>query len=470
MSPVARASSSVPSVGADALDLLVIYRYAWTAAYTVLLRMLRSEPVNSVGTCSSCHDSWTWSECEASTASSSSLVRTPSAVKPPSVTSSRLASVHQTGPAYRSNNAGDGPEKTRDRKSWFPRFKSNWLGTYRSKQMFHCCECAVADAQHARYKGSEGKHCACGQDQWHLAKTIEEAEYNRRMEISKALGGLRYDEALERLKTMGTSELDLKRIRCESDETSVTSTSSSVASSVIDDHLSDSVHVSKRIKNEPGLVERAPSPATRAYANANANAAFGLDTASTTGLTQELLQKLSNHPVYPSSGSYTPLHGDYSTSNYDQLVVPVPFGADEDGFGELLQGFLEEGDPRNGHAMYPPSHFNRGSTSMAASRGQDGGYIATHGSAPHQRPSTQSYPQAPSTFPVGDVDAFDFFNDGHSRGGVPSSSQYSSVGYQQQQHAQYGRPHIGGVSSYHHHPHSSSMAPPLATSTSFSIV
>ncbi|KAF1319906.1 hypothetical protein FI667_g12792, partial [Globisporangium splendens] len=477
-SPVVR-TLSVPFAGASALDLLVIYRYAWTAVHTVLVRMLRPQLVNSVGASSSSYYSWQWSECETSTTSSSSLLRTPSAMKPPSVSSTRLASVHQTGPAYRSNNAGDGPEKTRDRKSWFPRFKSNWLGTYRSKQMFHCCECAVADAQHARYKGSEGKHCACGQDQWHLAKTIEEAEYNRRMEISKALGGLRYDEALERLKTMGTSELDLKRIRCESDETSVTSTSSSVASSVVDDHLSDSVHVNKRIKNEPGLVERAPSPATRAYANVNANAsaAFGLDsaTASATGLTQELLQKLSSHPSYPPSGSYTPLHGDYSTSNYDQLVVPVPFGADEDGFGELLQGFLEEGDPRNGHAAYPPSHYNRVSASMGAPRGQYGGYNATsvpHGSAPHQRSSAQSYPQAPSTFPVGDVDAFDFFNDGHSRGGLPSSSRYSSAsaGYQQQQHAQYSRPHIGGASSYHHHPHSSSMAPPLATSTSFSIV
>jgi hypothetical protein len=87
-------------------------------------------------------------------------------------------SVHQTGTRYSSNNAGDGPEKTRDCKAG-SRFKANWLGTFRSKQMFQCCECAVVapangsslSSQAGRYKGAEGKHCRCGEWQWHLAKS-----------------------------------------------------------------------------------------------------------------------------------------------------------------------------------------------------------------------------------------------------------------------------------------------------------
>ncbi|DAZ95440.1 TPA: hypothetical protein N0F65_013009 [Lagenidium giganteum] len=132
-------------------------------------------------------------------------------------------SIHQTGTKYRSNNAGDGPEKTRDRKNWFPRFKSNWLGTYRSKEMFACCECALAELKNARYKGAEAKHCKCGKDQWHLAKMVEETEYNRRMDISKSFGGLKYDEAMLRMRgEAGSAEHqvndDRKRIRCESAE------------------------------------------------------------------------------------------------------------------------------------------------------------------------------------------------------------------------------------------------------------
>lgn len=134
--------------------------------------------------------------------------------------SPRLHCIHQTGKSYRSNNAGDGPEKTRDRKNWFPRFKSTWLGTYRSKQMFVCCECAVHTATNGRYKASDGKHCACGRDQWHLAKVVEETEYNRRMEICKMYGGMRYDEALLRMNgSAGHSPAEtsgVKRTRCES--------------------------------------------------------------------------------------------------------------------------------------------------------------------------------------------------------------------------------------------------------------
>lgn len=413
-------------------------------------------------------------------------------------------SVHQTGTGYRSNNAGDGPEKTRDRKSWFPRFKSNWLGTYRSKQMFHCCECAVADAPSARYKGSEGKHCACGQDQWHLAKTIEEAEYNRRMEISKALGGLRYDEALERLKAMGTSEHDLKRLRCESDEASVASSCSSV-----DDHadVDSAMHSSKRIKNEPGLERSAPlpSPATRAYGSSlqrklSASSSFGLDPVPTGGsgatLTAELLQKINSHHSY-SSGLYTPLSGDYLSDH----LVPAPF-ADEEGFGELLQGFLED-DPRGSYSSHYPQPAPQQqqqsarltpASSSARSAQPYGGYstpfLPGSGSNDHhqqqqlQQPHHeqhqqqqllhQRYPQAPSTLPPppqGDVD-FEFFPDGHPRT-MMAPAQQQAAGYYPHSHShlhhhhhhhhaqsEYARPHLA-------HPHHVAV---VASPSSFSIV
>lgn len=409
-------------------------------------------------------------------------------------------SVHQTGTGYRSNNAGDGPEKTRDRKSWFPRFKSNWLGTYRSKQMFHCCECAVADAPGARYKGSEGKHCACGQDQWHLAKTIEEAEYNRRMEISKALGGLRYDEALERLKAMGTSEHDLKRLRCESDEASVASSCSSV-----DDHADAAAleHASKRIKSELALDRSAPlsSPATRAYGSSLQRklsaSSFGLEPVPTTGaaLTAELLQKINTHHAY-SGGLYTPLSGEYSSDH----LMPAPF-ADEEGFGELLQGFLED-DPRGSYSSHYQQHYyyhhhhpsqyqqhhasgaRLTPTASARPAPQYGGGYSTplllgssSSSSEHPR-----YPQAPPTMPLpphSDVD-FEFFADGHSRAMVPPPGHSAAAagasngsGYYPPTnnnhylphplHAQspYARPHLA-------HPHGGPVM--VASPQSFSIV
>lgn len=381
-------------------------------------------------------------------------------------------SIHQTGTKYRSNNAGDGPEKTRDRKSWFPRFKSNWLGTYRSKQMFHCCECAVVDAQSARYKGSEGKHCACGQDQWHLAKTIEEAEYNRRMEISKALGGLRYDEALERLKAMGTSEHDLKRLRCESDEASVSSSCSSIDDHSVDSSSTDGAapHASKRIKNEPSGSERGPplpSPATRAYGSqlrrtsSAGSSGFGLEPVSalpsaTSSLTAELLQKI-NHSY--SSGMYTPLGGDYSggPAAYDHLVPP-PF-ADEEGFGELLQGFLED-DPRS--STYPSylqqqqQQYNARYTSAPLTARPAAHYSSSSsyhtpflsGSIPpndQQLQQQQRYPQAPSTLPpppLGDVD-FEFFPDSHARSAAPPTAAAGAYYAPHMQQLPYGtRPHL----------------------------
>ncbi|KAG6583220.1 uncharacterized protein IUM83_05925 [Phytophthora cinnamomi] len=263
--------------------------------------------------------------------------------------------VHQTGTRYSSNNAGDGPEKTRDRKSWFPRFKSNWLGTFRSKQMFHCCECAVVPpangssltSQAGRYKGAEGKHCRCGKDQWHLAKSVEETEYNRRMEISKALGGMRYDEAVLRLRSMGQSELDFKPSEQIVNAGSPTlprntrgfaPTSSSLSAS--------SANPPKRARSASS--GPLPSPPTRTYA-----------------APQLMKPELSTLPTMPSQmygyespakqyGTYVPVYGnngiEYSQAaqpqhpgEYEQLAQ-APFG-DEEGFGELLQGILED-DPR----------------------------------------------------------------------------------------------------------------------------
>lgn len=473
------ASTSAPMVirPQPALPTALVYQYVLAATSAILVHMLLLRCKADFGGSTESVAYQQSVDSSNSSSSSSSNEPSPSALRPqPSVAGSSSApsrgadSIHQTGTKYRSNNAGDGPEKTRDRKSWFPRFKSNWLGTYRSKQMFHCCECAVVDAASARYKGSEGKHCVCGQDQWHLAKTIEEAEYNRRMEISKALGGLRYDEALERLRAMGTSELDLKRLRCESDEASVTS--SSTSSSGLDDPA-DGPHASKRIKNEP-----LPSPATRAYGSQQRKSAasFGLDPVTlpsvnaSTGLTAELLQKINQSY---SSGSYTPLGGDYlgGAATYDHLV-PASF-ADEENFGELLQGFLED-DPRHassgyGHPHYQPQQqqlrqpqysYNHSSSYIPGSTAPVG-----HQPQPHHH----RYPQAPSTLPPppqGEVD-FEFFSDGHHRTMAPPSSSSSSSGYYGQPHhngaqphsSQYGRPHLA-------HPHSS-MA---ASSTSFSIV
>ncbi|GAB9464848.1 hypothetical protein Gpo141_00002273 [Globisporangium polare] len=482
-----RPSAPTSAVAQPALMTALVYQYVLAATSAILVHMLlRSSNADFGGSSETVTYQSQSDDPDSSTSSSSSSSSScgPSARRPSatatSIPSRGADSIHQTGTKYRSNNAGDGPEKTRDRKSWFPRFKSNWLGTYRSKQMFHCCECAVVDAASARYKGSEGKHCVCGQDQWHLAKTIEEAEYNRRMEISKALGGLRYDEALERLKAMGTSELDLKRLRCESDEASVTS--SSTSSSVGDDSNSaDGPHGSschKRIKNEP-----LPSPATRAYGSqqrAKAAASFGLDPVAlpsvnaSTGLTAELLQKINQSY---SSGSYTPLGGDYlgGAASYDHLV-PASF-ADEENFGELLQGFLED-DPRHVSGSGYPSHYQQPQHSRQPQYSYNNNassYIPGGSSAPmgHQQPHHHRYPQAPSTLPPppqGEVD-FEFFSDGHHRGMAPAQTTSSSAsGYYGQPHhsgavphgSQYGRPHLA-------HPHSS-MAAPLASSTSFSIV
>lgn len=247
-------------------------------------------------------------------------------------------SVHQTGTKYRSNNAGDGPEKTRDRKNWFPRFKSNWLGTYRSKQMFLCCECAVGDVASARYKGAEGKHCSCGSDQWHLAKSVEEQEYNRRMEVSKAFGGMRYDEAVLRLKSMGGSEKDLARLRCESDDKS-------------------SVDGSETPEQHTNYTPKVESPASRTYATSRSEREH-----LTFGLGQ---QQPQHSPAFPKHyqgppSVYAPLEAEFlggggGALNHHQAYeqhVTAPF-TDEENFTDLLQGILEDDHHGIKREQYP---------------------------------------------------------------------------------------------------------------------
>ncbi|GMF09929.1 unnamed protein product [Phytophthora lilii] len=265
-------------------------------------------------------------------------------------------SVHQTGTRYSSNNAGDGPEKTRDRKSWFPRFKSNWLGTFRSKQMFQCCECAVVPpangssllTQAGRYKGAEGKHCRCGKDQWHLAKSVEETEYNRRMEISKALGGMRYDEAVLRLRSMGQSELDFKPSEHIVNAGSPTQPRSTRGFAPV-----PTPSLSSSNNNPPKRARSVssgplPSAGTRAYAPPQ------LMKPELTTLPTMSSQVYGYENPAKQYGTYAPVYGnngiEYAQSaqpqhpgEYDQLT-PAPFG-DEEGFGELLQGILED-DPR----------------------------------------------------------------------------------------------------------------------------
>ncbi|KAE9044777.1 hypothetical protein PR003_g2112 [Phytophthora rubi] len=262
--------------------------------------------------------------------------------------------VHQTGTRYSSNNAGDGPEKTRDRKSWFPRFKSNWLGTFRSKQMFHCCECAVAppangsslSSQAGRYKGAEGKHCRCGKDQWHLAKSVEETEYNRRMEISKALGGMRYDEAVLRLRSMGQSELDFKPSEHMVNTGSPTQPRSTRG-------FAPSSTSSIGHDNPPKRARSAssgplPSAASRPYVSPQLMKPdlSTLPTMSSQmyGYENPAKQYGGYTPVYDNNGmEYAQAAQPQHPGEYEQLTQ-APFGGEE-GFGELLQGILED-DPR----------------------------------------------------------------------------------------------------------------------------
>ncbi|ETM51490.1 hypothetical protein PPTG_19204 [Phytophthora nicotianae INRA-310] len=313
-------------------------------------------------------------------------------------------SVHQTGTSYSSNNAGDGPEKTRDRKSWFPRFKSNWLGTFRSKQMFHCCECAVVpptsgsslSSQAGRYKGAEGKHCRCGKDQWHLAKSVEETEYNRRMEISKALGGMRYDEAVLRLRSMGQSELDFKpseHMINAGSPTQLRSTRSFAPAS-----SSATSNPPKRVRSvSSGPL---PTPVTRTYA-APQFVKSELSTLPTMsshmyGYENPAKQYGSYAPVYGNNGiEYTQAAQPHHPSEYEHLT-PAPFG-DEEGFGELLQGILED-DSRVAAGATMGLSPNQANAYAGARYGYYTGAPAVNGSvAPLKRTmSMPSYAMTPS--------------------------------------------------------------------------
>ncbi|CAI5744846.1 unnamed protein product [Peronospora destructor] len=311
-------------------------------------------------------------------------------------------SVHQTGTGYSSNNTGDGPEKTRDRKSWFPRFKSNWLGTFRSKQMFHCCECAVVPSpsnsslltQAGRYKGAEGKHCRCGKDQWHYAKSVEETEYNRRMAISKALGGMRYDEAVLRLRSMGQSELDFKPSEFHGSPTQQRSSCDFAPSSSFASLSSSNPPKRGRSVSSGPLL----TSTSRSY--------------TAPQLTKPELPTLSSMPYQaygyenPAKqyGAYNSGYGNNSIeyaqavqlqhpNAYEQLT-PALFG-DEEGFGELLQGILED-DPRvaTGANMGPnPNHSN----SYAGGRNDYYAGALSNSIAPLKRTmSMPSYTMTPS--------------------------------------------------------------------------
>ncbi|KAG2513528.1 hypothetical protein BBO99_00006770 [Phytophthora kernoviae] len=165
------------------------------------------------------------------------------------------------------------------------------------------------------------------------------------MEISKALGGMRYDEAVLRLRSMGQSELDFKPsehvVGAGSSPTQTRAfgpPSSSLASS--------STNPPKRSRSVSSGATS--SPATRAYASPQL---MKPELATLpTGLPQVYGYE---NPTKTYGGAYTPVYGtngiEYVQSQgpteYEQLA-PAPF-TDEEGFGELLQNILED-DPRVG--------------------------------------------------------------------------------------------------------------------------
>ncbi|GLD99070.1 hypothetical protein PINS_up007788 [Pythium insidiosum] len=245
------------------------------------------------------------------------------------------------------------PEKTRDRKNWFPRFKSNWLGMFRSKQMFHCCECAVKDLDGTKYKGSEGKHCACGRDQWHMAKSVEEAEYNRRMEISKALGGMRYDDAVEHLRRIGASEYNYRRFRCSSDDSCA-----STVSMTCDDHGNDGfidhqVAAGSYIKEE--AVEFPAESARQGMFTRELKLSLG-PTVRPGGYDQLGSDMGAPHgsPTFAGHQTYTPLGVDMlETASYEHFV-PSHL-ADEETFSDLLHDIWDDETRSCQQPAYPYS-------------------------------------------------------------------------------------------------------------------
>ncbi|KAI9915715.1 hypothetical protein PsorP6_007420 [Peronosclerospora sorghi] len=306
--------------------------------------------------------------------------------------------IHQTGTGYSSNNAGDGPEKTRDRKSWFPRFKSNWLGTFRSKQMFLCCECAVVDmsnncsllSQAGRYKGAEGKHCRCGKDQWYLAKSVEETEYNRRMEISKALGGMRYDDAVLRLRSMGQSELDFKPSEHHVGASHPTNirefTPSSSSSSSL---MPSTFNLPKRTRSISSGPVRARTQVSlplmkpeQSMLPTMLSHVYGYDISTK--------QDGGYDPGYSTNGiEYAHAH----SAEYEHHAGAAPFG-DEESFGELLQGILED-DPRSTTSS---TSISLGSSQVNSYAGPRCTYYTSSSVAPLKR--TMSMPSYVDTLPV----------------------------------------------------------------------
>jgi len=107
----------------------------------------------------------------------------------------------QLGKSVRSNDAGDGPERSRNRQWWIPRFRSKVYGDFRGHAtQFRCCECMLPD-HNDNSKGTfmrttttkdsmkdsrhAGAACGCGADEWNVAKTLEKAEYDRRKALVK---------------------------------------------------------------------------------------------------------------------------------------------------------------------------------------------------------------------------------------------------------------------------------------------
>lgn len=101
------------------------------------------------------------------------------------------------------------PERTRDHKFWFPRFKSSHLGNYRTNDMFVCCECATFGQ---KYRACRGLHCNCGKDEWKLAKKMEQAEYERRtLKFQKdLLGKLPRKQAMQVMQKTIPSNTSMK--------------------------------------------------------------------------------------------------------------------------------------------------------------------------------------------------------------------------------------------------------------------
>ncbi|KAG7400098.1 hypothetical protein PHYBOEH_007004 [Phytophthora boehmeriae] len=298
------------------------------------------------------------------------------------------------------------------------------------------------------------------------------------MEISKALGGMRYDEAVLRLRSMGQSELDFKPSEhAVGVGSSPTQTRAFGPSSL----ASSSTNPPKRSRSVSNGATS--SPVTRAYA---APQLMKPELATLPTGTPQVYGY--ENPTKTYGGAYTPVYGvngiEYVQSQppaeYEHLA-PAPF-ADEEGFGELLQNILED-DPR----VATGANMGLGNQAYAGNRyGYYTGAAPVNGSvAPLKRTMSMpsSYAMTPSMLaspPRGGMDQ-EYFADPSRRASlnlgvnpVPSYVNYQQSQPQQQQPQvqQYSYPHQQeqqqppqGYSRV------VSMAPPnmaTATSTSFS--